>query len=259
MCVLRNGDLASSSADNTIKIWRIGDNDYQLIHTLKGHTRTVTKVIELEDGRICSCSSLDKTIRIWDNSTYKFITTITTGHTVGIESIIEMNDSTISVGNDKDKTLRIWNKSTYECIKTIQNVQCCSVNSLEKLNNHTVLVGGFYELYVVDTESSEVKQPKDVSLGNVYCFRVIRNDLVLFGDRYGEISEYNPVSNQIISKSKFNDRITCLIEVEHNQLLSCSGNKIIKVFEYNWIIMEKIRMDCFMSLRRWFKLCFLCI
>ena len=157
LCELRNGHLASSSYKK-IKIWRIGKNNYKLIHTLKQHTDCVSKVIELEDGRIASCSV--ERIIIWDNYTYQSITTISTGHNL-ITSIIEMNHSIISVAADKDEALIRWNKLTYECIQTIQNVSCCFQNALEKLNNHTLIIGSKNVLFVVDIESSEVKKLKN--------------------------------------------------------------------------------------------------
>ena len=230
LCGLKNGDLASSSFDKIIKIWRIGENDYELIHTLIEHTDSVNKVIELEDGRICSCSD-DKTIKIWDNYTYQSITTIK-AHTDEIISIIEINDSIISVSYKTDKTLRRWNKSTYECIKIIQNVECCWCNALEKLNNHTVLIGVLNLIFAVDIESSEVKKKKDSNLGLILCFRVIRNDLVLFGNEHGNIYEYNPISNEILSRLGFQyDEIRCLIKAEENQIISSSIDSTIKVYE----------------------------
>ena len=227
LCLLKNGDLASASEDKTIKIWRIGENDYQFIHTLKGHTNWLNKVIGLEDGRISSCS-YDKTIKIWDNNTYQCIATIKL-HTHDITSIIEMNDSIISVSYNN--ILR-WNKSSYECIQVIQNAFCSCSNGLEKLNNHTLLLGGNCVLFVVDIESSEVKEMQDSRLGYIKCFRVIRNDLVLSGNDKGEICCYNPSSNQIISKSKFhNDEITCLIESEDNKIISSSYDTTIHIYE----------------------------
>ena len=105
--------------------------------------------------------------------------------------------------------------------------------SLKKLNNHTVLIGTEDEIYVVDIESSEVKKLKDNSLRFASCFTVIRNDLVLFGNGKGEICCYNPLSNQIISRSKFHDNeIRCLIETEQNQLISSSADKTINIYEY---------------------------
>ena len=234
LCALRNGDLASSSGDGMAKIWRIGENDYKLIHTLIEHTSMVMKVIELEGGRICSCSA-EGEIMIWDNNTYQSITTIK-AHTDWTMSIIEMNDSIISVSLNEDTTLRRWNKSTYECIQIIQNVCCCWCNALEKLNNHTVLIGGEDELFIVDIKSSEVKQLEDNTLGRVIFFRLIRNDLVLFGNQKGKICEYNPISNEIISKFKFhNHQIMCLIGSEQNRLISCSSDRTINIYKCMYI------------------------
>ena len=230
LCVSRNRVLISGSSDKMIKIWRVNQNDYELVHTLQGHTDEVYKVIELEDGRLCSCSS-DATIKVWDSSTYQPITTIT-GHTGAVVGIIEMNDYIISVSDYINDGLRIWNKSTYNSVKIIQLVYCCWFNGFEKLNNNTVLVGGNNIIFVVDFESSKVNQIQDEKLRDALCFRVIRNDVVLVGCTLGNICYYNPLSNQIISKFSLHaEDIYCLIEAEDNKIISCSEDKTIKIFE----------------------------
>ena len=156
-----------------------------------------------------------------------------------------MNGSIVSVSYDW--TLRRYKKSTYECVQIIKNVRCCWCNALEKLNNHTVLVGGNGVLYIVDIDSSvlytadtdsapfafdidssEIRRSCDIRRF-LLCFKVVRNDLVLFGNNKGLICCYNPTSNRIISKSKFhNGAINCLIEAEDNKIISCSQDKTIK-------------------------------
>ena len=59
---LSNGQLASGSGDNTIKIWTA---DGRCTATLTGHTHSVMSVIELSNGQLAS-SSWDKTIKIWE-------------------------------------------------------------------------------------------------------------------------------------------------------------------------------------------------
>eukprot|EP01102_Stenamoeba_stenopodia_P013432 TRINITY_DN4357_c0_g1_i3.p1 TRINITY_DN4357_c0_g1~~TRINITY_DN4357_c0_g1_i3.p1 ORF type:complete len:406 (+),score=72.92 TRINITY_DN4357_c0_g1_i3:36-1220(+) len=70
---LANGLVVSGSWDCTIKLWNIpfnGDelsNDYkcQCVFTLKGHTDSVSGLVELPDGILVSCS-VDCTIRLWN-------------------------------------------------------------------------------------------------------------------------------------------------------------------------------------------------
>ena len=53
--------MASCSYDNTIKLFNIKDNKYEILQTLNCHTSTVYKIIELKNKSLVSCS-LDKSI-----------------------------------------------------------------------------------------------------------------------------------------------------------------------------------------------------
>ena len=63
LLVLKNGHLASSSIDNSIKILDV--NSGECIKILKGHSSHVTRLQVLENGELISCSA-DETIKVWD-------------------------------------------------------------------------------------------------------------------------------------------------------------------------------------------------
>ena len=44
---LNSGELVSCSADNTIKLYNINGNTYNVLQTLSYHTNTINKIIEL--------------------------------------------------------------------------------------------------------------------------------------------------------------------------------------------------------------------
>ena len=227
LCVLRNGELVSSSFGE-IKIWRINEDDYQLIHTLSQHNLYVSKVIELKNDKLSSCS-YDKTIKIWDN--YQCIQTLT-GHNKIVTSIIEMNDYIISAANSTfkdDGELIIWDKSTYKFIKTF-TVDFWSNYGLSELNENTLLVGGHDVIYLVDIKNCQINKITE-SLGYIYSFNVIENKLVLIGNEKGELLCYDLLSKSIISKNKFHEEsISCLIKTEDNKIISCSEDATINIY-----------------------------
>jgi len=61
---LKDGRIASSSYDGTIKIWSIQSGECEL--TLSGHTGSVWGPIECTNGTIATAGSSDFTIKIWD-------------------------------------------------------------------------------------------------------------------------------------------------------------------------------------------------
>lgn len=59
---LGNGNIASGSRDNTIKIW---NRNGECLKTLTGHSGTILSLAETSDGKLVSASR-DKTIKIWE-------------------------------------------------------------------------------------------------------------------------------------------------------------------------------------------------
>ena len=184
-----------------ILVWKITEDNYELIETIKGHTNYINKVIELKDGRIFSCSD-DKTIKIWED--YKCVKTLR-GSAESILSIIEI-EHFIVCACLKDDTLRIWDESTYECVKILKDVMCCwSENVLSKLNDNTVLIGGEDIIYSLDIKSFEINVNDDYSFEGVMCIHVNRNGLLLIGNRGGEIIYYDLSSKKALLENKFHD------------------------------------------------------
>ena len=62
LAVLANGDLASGSRDNTIRVWSSDTGECKQV--LKGHTDAVYSLAVLANGDLAS-GSCDNTIRVW--------------------------------------------------------------------------------------------------------------------------------------------------------------------------------------------------
>lgn len=226
LSILPSGELLSSGYEE-VKIWRINENDYELIHSFIWHEDAIFNVIVLEDGKLCSCSS-DQTIKIWDNN-YQLITTLI-GHGDFVSAVIEMNG--IIVSASFDNTLRFWEKETYECIKVLKDFFIYSSSSLAKIQDNTLLVGGRLVLYVISIETYEIIEVKNNLFGSINCLNVSSNGIVLVGNDAGDIISYNSFSNQLISKQKFhNDLVSNIVQIDDNKYISCSDDKNIKVYE----------------------------
>ena len=65
LVVLPNGDLASGSGDNTIKIWNA--NDWTLKKTLEGKSYFILSLTLLANGDLAS-GCWDRIIEIWDTN-----------------------------------------------------------------------------------------------------------------------------------------------------------------------------------------------
>ena len=63
LCALKDGRLASGSADGTIRLWDVATGTETAC--LEGHADRVTSLCLLADGRLAS-GSHDNTIRLWN-------------------------------------------------------------------------------------------------------------------------------------------------------------------------------------------------
>ena len=57
--------------DHTLKVWSLSNDTLTNINTLQGHKNVVIQVIYLTKDIIASAGALEKTIRIWNVTTYK--------------------------------------------------------------------------------------------------------------------------------------------------------------------------------------------
>ncbi|UYM16860.1 WD40 repeat domain-containing protein [Endozoicomonas euniceicola] len=121
---LADGRLASSSCDNTVRVWDLSKPDgKQCVVTLEGHTHWVKSVTLLADGRLAS-GSLDKTVKVWDLSKPAGEQCVMTlnGHTDSVNSVTPLADGRLASGS-LDKTVKVWDLSKpdgEQCVVTLK-------------------------------------------------------------------------------------------------------------------------------------------
>lgn len=92
--------------------------NWQCVHTLHGHSCSVTSVVITPDGQTVVSGSADSTIKLGNLNTGQEITTLA-GHSQGIKSIALSRDGQTLVSGTKDTTIKLWNLSTKEEVYTI--------------------------------------------------------------------------------------------------------------------------------------------
>ena len=99
-----SGILASGSDDKTIKLYNINGNEYKVIQTLTYHTNWVSKIIELKNNQLVSCSG-DKSIIFYfkDNNEYIKDYSISTNGENG--PVIQTKDNEICFYEDTNSAL----------------------------------------------------------------------------------------------------------------------------------------------------------
>jgi WD40 repeat protein/energy-coupling factor transporter ATP-binding protein EcfA2 len=100
--------IASSSADNTIRLWDLQGNpisDPNL--SFIGHNDHIYSVIFSHDGKMIASGSADSTIRLWDLKGNSIAPSFK-GHEGPIYSLAFSLDGQKIISGGRDKTLRLW-------------------------------------------------------------------------------------------------------------------------------------------------------
>lgn len=97
--------LASASADRTVRLWRIQNNEVQPLKTLTGHQDWVTDIAFSPDNQIIASASRDKTIKLWQLDG-TLITTLS-GHNGWVNTIDFASDNLLASGGE-DNQIKLW-------------------------------------------------------------------------------------------------------------------------------------------------------
>ncbi|HEY9660730.1 MAG TPA: serine/threonine-protein kinase [Allocoleopsis sp.] len=115
-----NGQFcASSSLDDTIKIWNLGSGE--ALATLKGHSRAVNSIAISRDSKTMISGSDDYTVKVWNLQTRALLGTLV-GHSRDVNAVAISADGKIFASGGEDRTIRLWSGSTGALLKTLSGV-----------------------------------------------------------------------------------------------------------------------------------------
>lgn len=98
--------LVSGSDDNTMMMWEPKSSN-KPIQRLTGHQGLIIQACFSPDSFYLASASFDKSIKLWDGKSGKFITSFR-GHVANVYQISWSADSRMICSGSKDSTLKVW-------------------------------------------------------------------------------------------------------------------------------------------------------
>ncbi len=91
----------------------------QVIFASDAHTGTITAMALSPDGTRLISASTDRTLVLWDISTYTALYTLT-GHTQTVTSVAFSPDGTRAISGSQDRTVILWDVTSGEALRTFE-------------------------------------------------------------------------------------------------------------------------------------------
>uniref|UniRef100_A0A3B5QEJ2 Notchless protein homolog 1 n=1 Tax=Xiphophorus maculatus TaxID=8083 RepID=A0A3B5QEJ2_XIPMA len=102
--------LVSGSDDFTLFLWNPAE-DKKPLARMTGHSALVNEVLFSPDTRLLASASFDKSIKIWDGRTGKYLMSLR-GHVGSVYQVAWSADSRLLVSGSSDSTLKVWDIKT---------------------------------------------------------------------------------------------------------------------------------------------------
>jgi WD40 repeat protein len=96
-----------------------GISNSKIIHTLKGHSASVTCLAVSSDGSLLASGSRDKNVKLWEVRKEEELHTLA-GHTDRVTSVAFSPDGRWLASASADKTIRIWSVPYGELIRSLE-------------------------------------------------------------------------------------------------------------------------------------------
>ena len=148
--------------DNTIKIYNIKNNTYQVLQTLNYYYDEVNKIIELTNKKLISCSH-DSSIIIYSKDNNKYIKESDIKTVGRCWCIIQTKENEICYNEPQNNSsICFYDLMKNKIINKINNIGVTNSQSFNMITKDLLLIYGRVKLYIIN-----VNQHKLIRIMNV--------------------------------------------------------------------------------------------
>jgi len=238
-----NENIVSASHNKQIKVWNSNTyllklyrncNSKKSSYLLNTNIEYSNKVYSL--AIITSTKNIvsgDKTIRIWNSTTFQLIATLTE-HTgwVNALAIIPSNENIVSCSDDM--TIKVWNSTSFQLIATLENHKYW-VRSIAILPSNENIVSGSDDKTIIIWSSTKFNIIKNITGHDkaVTSLAILpSNENIVSGSTDETIKIWNSKTFQLIATlTGHTDWVNSLAIIPSNEnIVSCSDDMTIKVW-----------------------------
>ena len=240
---LSSGMLASSSTDDTIKIFNIKYNNYEILQTLKGHKTFAFKIIELNKKKLVSCSINFSIIIYSKDNNDKYIKDSGIKLKNKIEGVnrcicvIETKENEICFAELYD-SIYFYDLIKRKMINKIDNIKSSKSNScFNMITKDLLLITGNELLYIINVNQYNVVRKINVPGSPMINFTCILNQNNILTHDLNNIKQWRieGYNLKLISKiENAHDKGVCPIIKLGNGLILCvsTGDNAISIWNY---------------------------
>ena len=232
-CIIKlsNGNIATGSQDNTIKIWDIDKKE--VLYTLNGHTSIIWEIRELEGNKLISASD-DNLSKVWEfndkKKEYESYDLCNSRRHISSVAVLKNNKVILATGIN----LFLYDLKTKKQ-ESVLDLPTGGVWAVRELSNGDVAVGlGNGLLYILKITDELIVKTK-FSQGHKRTINTIieldNHKLVTSSDEKNLIL-WDPNEPEAMYLLKgHEDIVTCLCFISGTKFASVSRDKTLKIWE----------------------------
>ncbi|MGJ3253723.1 MAG: DnaJ domain-containing protein [Elainellaceae cyanobacterium] len=129
---------------------------WECVHTLIGHSDSVTSVVVVQGNKMLASGSRDGTIGLWNLRTRECFATLE-GHSAAVQCLAMSPDGQILASGSKDCTIKLWHLRTGSLIRILAGHSDIVTSVVFTPNRHTLISAGWdHQIGVWDITSGKL-------------------------------------------------------------------------------------------------------